>query len=173
MNLRLAVLAIAAAGLIPAAVWAEPANIATTAVAEPKWFPEDKHADRTIAAAVAEASASQRFAVIVFGAEWCHDSRALARALTSPAFASQFSSRFTVTFIDVGKPQTGEGHNLNSVAALGVKQLKSTPALFVLGSDGKPINKSKDAVSWRNAAARGQDKILGWFADFAKKHDQV
>ncbi len=171
MKLRLAVLAIAAAGLLPTAARAEPAKPAP-ASAETKWFPEDKHADQTIAAAVAQASASKRYAVIVFGADWCHDSRSLARALTSPAFTSQFGGRFSVTFIDVGKPQTGAGHNLGTVAAVGVKDLKSTPAMFVLGGDGKPLNKSKDAVSWRNAESRGQDKILGWFADFVRKQDR-
>lgn len=169
MKLLLAIIAIAAAGIIPAAASAEDAKPFPVA-AEAKWFPEEKHAGRTIAAAVALASASKRYAVIVFGADWCHDSRALARTLTSPLFASQFGSRFSVTFIDVGKPQTGAGHNLDSVAALGLKDLKSTPAMFVLGSEGKPLNKSKDALSWRNAETRGQDKILAWFANFVKKH---
>jgi len=107
-------------------------------------------------------------AVVVFGADWCHDSRALGEVLSSDAFKTEFGGRYEVTFIDVGRPQTGEGRNLELVKRLGVKNLKSTPAMFVLRGDGKVLNGKKDALSWRNAESRGPDKILAWFRDFKK-----
>ena len=119
--------------------------------------------------ALARAAADQTLAVIVFGADWCHDSRALGKVLTSDAFKAEFGSRFQVTFINVGRPQTGEGVNLDLVKQLGVKNLKSTPALFVLRGDGKLLNGKKDAVSWRNAESRGDDKVLAWFRGFDKR----
>jgi thiol-disulfide isomerase/thioredoxin len=123
-------------------------------------------------AALTEAKASGKLAVIVFGADWCHDSRGLAKVLTSDAFKSRFGARFTVTFIDVGVPQTGKGRNLDLVKRLGVKNLKGTPAMFVVSAKGKRINSKKDAVSWRNADSRSEAAILGWFdallADQAK-----
>ena len=74
-----------------------------------------------------------------------------------------------MTFINVGRPQTGEGVNLDLVKQLGVKNLKSTPAMFVLRGDGKLLNGKKDAVSWRNAESRGDDKVLAWFRGFDKR----
>jgi thiol-disulfide isomerase/thioredoxin len=130
----------------------------------------EPNADFVLETAIADARESHRLVVIVFGADWCHDSSALARVLTSEAFVREFGSRFAVTFIDVGKPQTGEGRNLDLVAGLGVKALHSTPALFVLGGDGKALNSLKDAVSWRNADSRGSAKILRWFAKFQAQH---
>ncbi|MFM5918437.1 MAG: thioredoxin family protein [Novosphingobium sp.] len=132
------------------------------------YYPVDADAAKVFDQALAKARGDNARAVIVFGADWCHDSRALGKLLTSDAFKSEFGSRFEVTFIDVGRPQTGEGRNLELVRKLGVKDLKSTPAMFVLRGDGKVLNGKKDAVSWRNAESRGTDKILAWFRDFKK-----
>ncbi|MFM5894370.1 MAG: thioredoxin family protein [Novosphingobium sp.] len=132
------------------------------------YYPVDIDAAKLYDAALAKAKADNAKAVIVFGADWCHDSRSLGEVLSSDAFKNEFGTRFEVTFIDVGRPQTGEGRNLELVKRLGVKDLKSTPAMFVLRGDGKVLNGKKDAVSWRNAQSRGTDKILAWFRDFKK-----
>ena len=133
------------------------------------YFPVDADGPHVFTQALAHAAASKASAVIVFGADWCHDSRALAKVLTSDPFKSEFGARYEVTFINVGRPQAGEGVNRDLVKALGVNKLKSTPALFVLRADGKVLNGKKDAVSWRNAESRGTDKVLAWFRGFDKK----
>lgn len=143
------------------------------AAAEPAtvlYFPVDADGAHLFTQALAHAATDNAKAVIVFGADWCHDSRALAKVLTSDTFKNEFGARYEVTFIDVGRPQNGEGRNLDLVKRLGVKNLKSTPALFVLRGDGKVLNGKKDAVSWRNADSRGADKVLAWFRGFDRKH---
>ncbi|MDE2596275.1 MAG: thioredoxin family protein [Sphingomonadales bacterium] len=142
----------------------------TPARAGPVRFPQDDAADFTLETAVADAHETHRYAVIVFGADWCHDSRFLADVLTSEEFTREFGERFAVTFIDVGRPQVaGQGRNLSVVASLGVNNLRSTPALLVVAGDGRRLNSKRDAVSWRNAESRGKDAILGWFRDFLKR----
>ena len=133
------------------------------------YYPVGADASKLFEQALARASTDNARAVIVFGADWCHDSRALGEVLSSEAFKTEFGSRYEVTFIDVGRPQTGEGRNLDMVKRLGVKHLKSTPALFVLRADGQVLNDKKDAISWRNAESRGSDKILAWFRGFDKR----
>ena len=168
MLLRLAALLLALSAGQAGVVAAQDAP----AAAEPAkvlYFPADADGSHVFTQALAHAAASNADAVIVFGADWCHDSRALAKVLTSDAFKSEFGGRYEVTFIDVGRPQSGEGRNLDLVKQLGVKNLKSTPALFVLRGD-KVLNGKKDAVSWRNAESRGTDKVLAWFRAFDKKH---
>ncbi len=137
--------------------------------AEVLYYPEAANGPAVLDQALASAAASNHRAVIVFGADWCHDSRALAKVLSAEAFKSEFSARYDVTFIDVGKPQTGEGHNLELVKRFGVKNLKSTPALFVIAPQGKLLNSKKDAASWRNAESRGTQAIMAWFRGFDKK----
>lgn len=143
------------------------ASVATPAVvaapALTNFYPVSADAPAAVDAALADAAQTGRPAVLVFGADWCHDSRALAKVLTSPAFRDEFGRRFSVTFIDVAHPQTGAGRNLDLAARFGVKHLRSTPALVVVGTDGKPLNSAKDAVSWRNADSRGASATLGWF----------
>jgi len=132
------------------------------------YYPVGADAAKIYDQALAKAAANNARAVIVFGADWCHDSRALADLLSSDAFTAEFGNRFEVSFIDVGRPQSGEGRNLDLVKRLGVKALKSTPAMFVLRGDGKLLNGTKDAVSWRNAESRGTAKVLAWFRGFRK-----
>lgn len=132
------------------------------------YYPVGADAAKVYDQALAKAAADNARAVFVFGADWCHDSRALGEVLSSDAFKTEFGNRFEVTFIDVGRPQSGEGRNLDLVKRLGVKDLKSTPAMFVLRGDGKLLNGKQDAVSWRNAESRGTDRVLAWFRGFRK-----
>ena len=157
MSLVLAAALAVASSLAPAAA-ASPAAVEAT-----HFYPRDADAHAMVETALADAAGSGRIAIIVFGADWCHDSRALARALTSREFRTEFGQRFTVTFVDVGTPQSGQGRNLDLARSFGIRRLKSTPALILAGADGKALNSAKDAVSWRNADSRGEAAILGWF----------
>ena len=142
---------------------------APTEPAKVLYYPADANGADVLGRALSSAAARNHRAVIVFGADWCHDSRALAKVLTSPAFKGEFAGLYDVSFIDVGKPQTGAGHNLELVKRLGVKNLKSTPALFVISPHGALLNGTKDAVGWRNADSRGPEAITAWFRSFDKK----
>ncbi|MBA4161980.1 MAG: hypothetical protein C0515_07875 [Novosphingobium sp.] len=134
-----------------------------------KFYPVEANGPAVLQAALADAKAQGKLAVVVFGGDWCHDSRALAQVLTSQAFKDRFGARFTVTLIDVGVPMRGEGRNLDLVKRYGVKNLNSAPAMFVISPGGKRINSKKDAVNWRNADSRGDAAILGWFAEISAK----
>ncbi|MFO1254247.1 MAG: thioredoxin family protein [Sphingomonadaceae bacterium] len=133
------------------------------------FFPAQADGRAVLDAALAQARADGKLAVIVFGADWCHDSRALARVLKSDAFRIRFGARFAVTFIDVGRPQDGKGVNLDLVRRFGVKHLTNTPALFVISPKGKRINSKEDAIGWRNAESRRVSAILDWFEAISAK----
>ena len=134
-----------------------------------KYYIETADDAAMLDAALAKAKAEGKMAVIVFGGDWCHDSQALGKVLTSDAFNSEFGGRFAVAFVDVGIPQAGQGRNLGLVERFGVKKLNSTPAMFIISPKGKRINSKADAVSWRNADSRGEAAILGWFRKLAAK----
>jgi hypothetical protein len=140
-----------------------PEKPAAAAKASTSFYDKSADARAAMDAALAEASKIGRSAVLVFGGDWCHDSVALAKLLTSEAFKAEFGAGYTVTFIDVGVPQTGNGRNIELLTRFKVEKLKGTPAMFVVGPDGKLRNKRKDALSWRNAHSRGDAAILAWF----------
>ena len=130
---------------------------------EARPFVESANANAEIDAAVAN---NDKRIIVVMGANWCHDSRALAGWFASPRFAAMLRQRYQIVYVDSGSPQTGKGRNLDIANRFGVKKMKSTPLVFVLSSDGKMLNSRKDAVSWRNAATRSEDAIYRYFATF-------
>ena len=149
-----------------ASAWA-----ASTPAEQSAYYPAAADACADLDAARADAARTGRSAVIVFGGDWCHDSTGLAKVLTSPAFRDEFGARFSVTFIDVGVPQTGNGRNLDLIARYGVKRMRGTPAMFVIGPDGAARNSRRDAQGWRNADSRGEAAILDWFRRLSAKQD--
>jgi hypothetical protein len=119
-------------------------------------------------AALARAAASNKRVLVVMGGNWCHDSRALAGWLETPRFAALVAERYELVFVNVGLPQTGDGHNLDVPQRFGLAELPGTPALLVLTPEGKAVNLDT-AASWRNAASRAEDAI---FAELAALADQ-
>ena len=110
-------------------------------------------------AALARPAASGKRVLLVFGANWCHDSTALAGWLETPRFAALLAERYETVFFNVGMPQTGDGHNLDVARRFGLAEFPGTPALLVLTTDGKAVNLDT-AASWRNAASRSEDAIF-------------
>jgi thiol-disulfide isomerase/thioredoxin len=133
------------------------------------FYPKEADAAQVLEAALVETRAADKLAVVVFGADWCHDSQALARVLTSEAFKAEFASRYSVTFIDVGIPQVGQGRNLQLAERFGIKRVKGTPTMVVISPAGKRLNSSADAASWRNADSRVEADIFAWFRRIATK----
>lgn len=117
-------------------------------------------------AALARASASGKRVLVVMGGNWCHDSRALAGWLETPRFAALVAERYELVFVNVGLPQTGDGHNLDVPRRFGLADVPGTPALLVLTADGKAVNLDT-AASWRNAGSRSEDAIYTELAALA------
>lgn len=61
-------------------------------------------------------------------------------------------------FVNVGMPQSGDGHNLAIAQRFGLTDFPGTPAVLVLTAKGQLLN-ADTATSWRNAATRSEDAI--------------
>jgi thiol-disulfide isomerase/thioredoxin len=118
-------------------------------------------------AALSRAAAADRRVLLVMGANWCHDSRALAGWLGTPRFAALVAAHYELVFVNVGMPQSGDGHNLDIAQRFGLADFPGTPALLVLTADGNLVN-ADTATSWRNAASRSEDAIYAELAALAK-----
>jgi hypothetical protein len=144
------------------------ATTGDAAAAHPEARAYSASADATadVDAALARAAASGKRVLLVLGANWCHDSRALAGWLETPRFIALTAERFEVVFVNVGMPQTGDGHNLDVARRFGLAEMPGTPALLVLTADGRAVNLDT-AASWRNAASRSEDAIFAELAALA------
>ncbi|WJY17479.1 thioredoxin family protein [Pseudoblastomonas flavescens] len=148
-----------------------PVNSASSAaLAHPEATPFDPeaNADRDVEDALLQARLNDRLTLAVFGANWCHDSRALAGWLASPRFQQLIEDHYEVVYVDVGVPQDGEGRNLDLAAMAGVTDIEGTPTVIVYASDGKVLN-ADTAKGWRNAASRSGDEIYAELADYAAR----
>lgn len=109
-------------------------------------------------AALSRAGENDKRVLLVMGANWCHDSRALAGLLATERFEALVGERYELVFVNVGMPQSGDGHNLAVAQRFGVEDLPGTPGLLVLTAAGEPVN-AATATSWRNAASREEGAI--------------
>jgi thiol-disulfide isomerase/thioredoxin len=143
---------------------------ATAPVAHPEASLFDATADASAAFAAARerSQSTGRPLIAVLGANWCHDSRALAGWLETPRFRQLVADHFELVFVDVGHPQTGEGRNRQIAQSFGIAEMKSTPALLVIAPDGTLLNRTS-ATKWGNAASRSERAIYAELASFAPR----
>ena len=133
---------------------------------EARSYGASKDASADVDAALEHAKTSGKHVLLVMGANWCHDSRALAGWLGTPRFRQLVDAEYELVFVNVGMPQTGDGHNLDIAKRFGLETLPGTPNVLVLTPSGSLVN-ADTATSWRNAASRSEDEIYDELARLA------
>jgi thioredoxin 1 len=111
-----------------------------------------------LAVALERAAASGKRVAVVFGADWCPDSRALDAALLHPLVAPIVDPAFEVVRVDVGR----RDRNLDLLADYGMDVWKGIPAVAVLEADGTLIAAQRDG-EFRNARALAPIEIATVF----------
>ena len=99
-------------------------------------YDESADAGREIKAALARASEkgkSPRNVVLIFGANWCKDCRALDAHMHTPELAAMMDKNFVVVKVDVGRMDK----NVELAGEYGVPVANGIPAIAVLDSRGK------------------------------------
>lgn len=127
---------------------------------EARPFRSPDRAARELAAAQARAKVNGHRVLVVFGANWCHDSRALAGWFGTPRFAAMLAERYEIVWVNVGR----KDRNLDLARSLGLDGIAGTPTVLILSPEGRPQNLA-DAPTWRNAASRTEDAVFTYFAE--------
>ncbi|GMN02065.1 thioredoxin family protein [Erythrobacter sp. MTPC3] len=127
---------------------------------------DDAAAD--VDAALQRAAANEKRVLLVMGANWCHDSRALAGWLETDRFAQMIAANYELVFVNVGRPQSGDGHNLGIARRYGIEDLPGTPNVLVITGGGELVNR-ETATTWKNAASRSEDEIFEELVSLAQK----
>ena len=104
-------------------------------------LPYDESADAKaeLQQALATAKTSQRPVLVVFGANWCEDCRALDQALKQGRNAALVSGEFEVVKVDVGR----FSRNLDVSRAYGDPIQKGIPAAVILSADNRVLYSTK------------------------------
>jgi hypothetical protein len=125
---------------------------------EARLYDASINASEAVDAALARAAENKRNVLIVLGANWCHDSRAFAGWTQSERIGALIEERFELVFINVGMPQTDDGHNAHIMRRFGFEKQEGTPLVIMTSYDGIVLN-AETAQSWRNTASRTEDEI--------------
>lgn len=148
-------LALASVAWLGGAATAMPVAVPTAQASQPLlYFDPAADAAADLAAARARAGAERKRVLVVFGADWCHDSRALMGWLTVDRLAARVAKAYIVVPVDVG----AKDRNLDLARSLGLDGIAGTPTMLMLDADGRPLNLA-DAPRWRNAHAMGRRAV--------------
>ena len=128
---------------------------------EPQPYDKTRDARADVDETLFAAKSADKHAIIVMGANWCHDSRALAGHFLTPRFQTLFEGHYEVVYVDMGI----KDRNLDIAADFGIDKVEGTPTVIVVNAGGDVINLDT-AKTWRNAADREEDAIYNEFASF-------
>ena len=127
-------------------------------------YDEGRDAAEDLRTAMAIAADNDQKTIVVMGADWCHDSRALAGHFQSERFLPLIAKHYRLVYVDVGM----KNRNLSIARSFGFDGIVGTPTVVVLDSDGAVLNYDT-APSWRNAASRTEDAVYEYFAELAER----
>ena len=140
----------------------------TAAIDHPEASPFDMDpaivAQNDVDEALAAAALTGKHAMIVMGANWCHDSRALAGWFETPRFEALLRENYSVAYVDVGQ----KNRNIDVAQRFGLDNIVGTPTVIVTNAQGEVLN-LETAPTWRNAASRSEDSIFEAFEALARQ----
>ncbi|WP_417070092.1 thioredoxin family protein [Niveibacterium terrae] len=154
-------LKLTAAALFAAFTFITPCVHAATPSEAPA-YDEKADANAELAHALAKAKASRRQVLVIFGANWCPDCRALARQMANDKVAKKLSRRFVLTKVEIGNWD----HNMDIVNRYGNPTKKGIPAVAVLDSRGQLL-KATAAGELASARSMGEAEVLAVFDTLA------
>jgi thioredoxin 1 len=108
---------------------------AASTFAAPLPYDESADAKAQIKEALVAARAHDGKVLVIFGANWCEDCRALDQALHADKSARLIANQFSVVKVDVGRFD----RNLDVAAAYGNPIKKGIPAAVVLSTDNQVL----------------------------------
>jgi hypothetical protein len=114
--------------------------------------------------ALDRADDGDRLTLVVLGANWCHDSRALASRLHRPPLAELIQQHYELVFVDAGFLDKGRAIMLQ----FGVAHYYATPTVLIIDpSSGQLINDEYRHL-WSNAYDIDMSKSVRYFEKWPK-----
>lgn len=131
-------------------------------------YDADRDAMADVDAALARAQSNGTRTLIVMGAHWCHDSRALATRLNTPAFRTLISESYELVYVSAGSNPGQNDQNRDVSKRFGVDKIEGTPTVFITDENGTVLN-ADSAGYWRRAESVPTDMTLAYFDHYTGK----
>jgi protein disulfide-isomerase len=135
-----------------------------TIAAEQPPYDEKADAHQQIAAAIVEASKTQKNVILVFGANWCPDCRALDAQMHKEELAAQIATNYEVVKVDIGRHDKNQdlGEKYHVPLQHGI------PALAVLDPGGNLLY-AMDQGQFADARHMSYESIKEFFVKWEPK----
>jgi len=122
---------------------------------------DDPLADLTVA--LDAARESDRLLLVVMGANWCHDSRALASRLFQEPLSTVIDEHFETLFVDVGYLENGK----EVITSLGIPIYYATPTVLIVDPVSGTVVNAQNRHQWAEAATVSMEDSVDYFQQFA------
>jgi len=131
-----------------------------TVVAEPGelYLPSDD-AMADVNNALNAARKSNKLALVVMGANWCHDSRALASRLYQEPLSALIEERYETVFVDVGYLDKGK----DVISSIGPPVYYATPTILIVDPTSGRLVNAENRHQWGDAYNISMEESLEYF----------
>lgn len=166
----LAVLALSVSD--PASAAATPANQDASPFMPREAYTQDAEtALARVLAAQARAAERDVRLVVIIGAEWCDDSRAMADFFADPQFSAQMEEGYEIAFVNAGS----FNHGLDIVQHYGLPAYYATPTVLVIEPHSSAVLNLDSQTFWRSASHRELLDAETYFADLSAQpaHEEI
>jgi thiol-disulfide isomerase/thioredoxin len=113
--------------------------------------------------ALSRAGDGDRLALVVLGANWCHDSRALASRLHHSPLAELIQQHYELVFVDVGFLDKGRA----VAQQFGVAHYYATPTVLIIDPLNGQLVNDEDRHIWGNAFNIDMSSSVQYFEKWA------
>lgn len=110
------------------------------------------------------AQKNNKLALVVLGANWCHDSRALAARLYKEPLSTVIKSHYEVIFIDVGYLEKGK----DVISSLGIPVYYATPTVLIVEPASREVLNADNRNQWGNAYTISMKDSVDYFTQFSE-----
>ncbi len=115
-----------------------------------------------LAARMVVAKENNNRLLIVLGANWCHDSRALASRLFTAPLDTLVNDNYETLFVDVGYLETGR----DVITSLGIPVYYATPTVLIVDPVSGEVVNANDRHQWANAAGISMAASIDYFRQY-------
>jgi len=154
---------ISAAGMVHASESASADDSAMSAEKPVELYLPTGDAMADLTAALDAARESNRLLLVMMGANWCHDSRALASRIYEEPLSTIINEHYETLFVDVGYLESGR----DVITSLGTPVYYATPTVLIVDPVSGQVINASNRHQWANAASISMEESLEYFREFA------
>ncbi|MBR9826014.1 MAG: thioredoxin family protein [Alphaproteobacteria bacterium] len=147
-------------------------GLITPAFAEdehPRPYQAESDAMAEVDRALADAIASERRLLLVLGANWCHDSRALAHYFEDDTLSALLETHYVVRHVDVG----WRHRNHDVMRRFGIAAIYATPTVLIIDPEDEFLLNRQSTEYWTSAASRPVSDAIEYFTRWVDAQSDV